>query len=258
MFSAVQEEYFSPNESNYEKGDLRKITNDAFKRGEIISYNVHYGFIDAGLAVIQVKEENKLIAGRSTYHIIGTGVSTGSFDWFFKVRDQFETYIDEDALIPWIFIRRTNEGGYIISQNYVFNHYKKTVDADGTNYTIPENCQDMLSAFYAARNLDFSNAKKGDVFSLNSFLDKEIWPVKIKFIGKETIKIGLGKFRCMKFHPVVQKGRVFKSEDDLTVWITDDKNKIPVRAQAKILVGSIKMDLNSYSGLANPISKIEK
>ena len=128
--------------------------------------------------------------------------------------------------------------------------------ADGKSFETPENVQDMLSSFYYSRCIDYSKAKEGDIFTIPSFVDNEIFEMKIKFIGREIIETNLGKFKCIKFRPVVQKGRVFKKEEDLNVWITDDANHIPIRAQAEILVGSIKMDLESYSGLANPISKI--
>jgi hypothetical protein len=112
----------------------------------------------------------------------------------------------------------------------------------------------MLSAYYFARTMDLSNAKEGDVFAVNSFIDNEVWPLKIKYVGKETITTDVGKVRCLKFRPIVQKGRVFKKEEDLNVWISDDKNHIPIRAQANVLVGSVKMDIISYTNLANPLS----
>jgi hypothetical protein len=236
---------------------LRVVENKAFKRGEILKYRVHYGWIDAGEAIIQVTEEKHTIEGRSAFHVIGIGYSKGSFDWFFKVRDKFESYIDEEALVPWKFIRRCNEGGYIINQDYKFDHYKKTVDANGVEYKTPDHVQDMISSFYFARNFDFSNAKKGDVFTIPSFVDKEIFDLKIKFVGRETIRTEKGKIKCLRFHPVVQKGRIFKSEDDLNVWISDDVNHIPIRAEAKILVGAIKMDLIGYANTAVPLAFIK-
>ena len=119
----------------------------------------------------------------------------------------------------------------------------------------PEFVQDMLSAYFYARTVDYSKAKKGDIFTIMTLIDDEIFHLKMKYIGKETIEIGAGKFRCIRFAPVVQKGRVFKKEEDLSVWISDDANHLPILAKAKILVGSIKMELTEYSGLANPISK---
>ena len=234
--------------------NFRTIKNDAFVRGERLKYHVHYGFISAGEVIIQITNETKQIGERNTFHAIGIGYSTGTFDWFFKVRDRFESYIDEEAIIPWFFIRRCNEGGYLINQNQIYNNYKNTVDSDGKKIDLPDNIQDMVSAFYYARTIDFSDAESGDIFEIQCFMDNEVWPLKIKYVGKEVIKTDIGKIRCLKFRPIVQKGRIFKREEDLNAWITDDKNKIPIRAEAKILIGAISMDLIEYSGLANPLT----
>jgi hypothetical protein len=213
----------------------RQTGNTAFRAGEAVEYLVHYGLMDAGLATLRVEESPYKFGDREAFHIVGTGKSIGSFDWFFKVRDHFETYVDKDGLFPHRFIRNCDEGGYKIS----------------------EFVQDMLSAYYYARTLDYSNARPGDLITIETLVDDEIYPLQMKFIGKEEIKIGVGKFRCLKFAPVVQKGRIFKKEEDLSVWITDDANHLPVLAKAKILVGSIKMEMKSYYGLANPIAQVQ-
>ena len=237
--------------------DLPVMNKDAFKRGEMLSFRLHYGIVDAGTATLSITDEAREIAGRKTFHVVGLGTSRGGFDWFFKVRDRYETYIDEKALVPWIFVRRVNEGSYSLSQDYIFNHYSQKVSVgEGKTYDIEPNMQDMLSAFYSARNMDLSGAKPGDEFELKCFMDKEIWPLKIKFINRETVTTDAGTFRCLKFRPIVQKGRVFKKEEDLNVWISDDRNHIPVMGQANILVGSVKMELTGYSGLANPVAKV--
>lgn len=233
-------------------------TNIAFKEGEVLTYRMHYGLINAGVAVLEVKPDLINVSGRKVYHIVGNGYTTGTTDWFFKVRDRYETYLDKDALLPWMFVRRVDEGGYKFKQDYTFNHYTKKVDiGNNEKYDVPSGVQDMVSAFYSARNLDLSNAKEGDIFSLTCFVDKEIWPLKIRYIGKEIIETDLGKFRCLKFRPIVQKGRVFKKEEDLNVWISDDKNHLPMRVKAEVLVGSIKMDITSVKNLANPTSKVD-
>jgi hypothetical protein len=238
--------------------DLPDKTNEAFKEGEVLSYRLHYGFIDAGVAIIEVMPKIQDFGGHKVYHIVGNGYSKGTFNWFFKVKDRYETYIDKDALVPWYFIRRCDEGGYIINQDYIFNHYTKKVDVGGgQQFDVPSGIQDMLSSFYYARNIDFTDAKEGTIYEIPSFVDKQNWTLKIKYAGKETIDTDVGKFRCLKFRPIIQTGRIFKKEEDLNVWITDDKNHIPIRAQAKILVGSIKMDLTSYKNLANATSKVE-
>jgi len=237
---------------------LRIQKNEAFKRGEKLMYRMHYGFINAGEVVMEVTGENKLIGGRNTFRVVGTGTTNSSFDLFFKVRDHYESYIDEEAIVPWLFIRRVNEGGYKINQNQVYSQFKNSVDSDGKKFEVPENVQDMISAFYYARTMDFTSAKEGDIFEFPCFVDNEVWPLRIKYLGKETIKADIGKIRCIKFCPVVQKGRIFKKEEDMTAWISDDKNRVPIRAEAKVLVGSIKMDITGYSGLASPLALVTK
>lgn len=244
-------------QSLQEKDDLRKVPVKAFKRGEMLQYRLHYGLINAGEAVLTVENENKVIGGRNTMHVVGKGYSRGSFDWFFKVRDRYESYIDEEAMAPWIFLRQVDEGGFKINQKQVFDHRAGRVSSNGKLLNVPNYIQDMISAFYYARNMDFSNAKPGDVFEIPCFMDDEIWPLKIKYIGKETIKSDVGRIRCLKFRPVVQTGRVFKSEEDLNAWISDDAMHVPIRAEANILVGSIKMDLLSYSGLTGTLNLVK-
>jgi len=244
--------------SNFPSKELPVVQNEAFKAGEILSYRLHYGVMDAGVILMEVKPEVLEVAGRKVYHIVGNGYSQGAFDWFFKVRDRYETFMDKDALLPWMFVRRVYEGGVTINQDYKFNHYTNKVDVgSGEKVEIPEGTQDMISAFYSARNIDLSNAKEGDIFTINSIVDKEIWPLKIRYVGKEKITCDIGTFNCVKFRPIVQKGRVFKSEDDLNVWLTDDKNHVPLRAQAKLVVGSIKLDIVSAKNLANPTSEVK-
>ncbi len=230
----------------------------AFKRGEVLNYRMHYGWVDAGWVKIKVENETREVGGRKTFHFVGTGESNKTFDLFFKVRDRYESYVDEESLTPWIFIRRVNEGGFLIHQDYIFNPSKKKVDTgNNLSYDIPENCQDMTSAFYFARCLNYDHAKIGEVFSINSFIDKEVFTIKIRYMGRDTISTTLGRIACIRFCPILQKGRIFKRSEDLIAWISDDANRIPVRVQAKILVGSVKMDLQSYENLANPLAKLK-
>ena len=238
---------------------LPTVEHQAFSIGEKLTYRLHYGIIDAGEATLSVNESSQKVRGRSIYHIVGEGKSISAFDWFFKVRDRYETYLDQDGVFPWVFVRRVNEGGHEISQDYTFHQHKeKVITQDDKSYEVPVGVQDMLSAFYYARTLDFSDVQEGDTFNVTCFMDNEIYPLTIKYVGKEQKRIRSGKYDCMVFRPVVQKGRIFKKEEDLTVWITDDENRIPILAKANILVGSIKMELTEYEGLVNPISKVQK
>lgn len=257
-FSFQSEKPLPQIQNNNPGKELPVMKNEAFKRGEKLAYRLHYGFMEAGTATLAVTDEELEIGGRKTMHVVGLGVSKGTFDWFFKVRDRYETFIDEQSIVPWLFLRHVDEGGYVFDQNYMFNHFNEKVDVGkGETFPIEPNMQDMLSAFYNGRTLDLSNALPGNIYTINCFMDKEVWPLKIKFMGRETVTTDAGTFKCLRFCPIVQKGRIFKHEEDLKVWISDDKNHIPVKGEADILVGSVKVELTGYSGLSNAIAKVD-
>ena len=257
FFSFIKQE--NPQVETVENtSSLRNINNNAFKAGEVLEYRLHYGVINAGTATLEVKKLDQKIAGREVYHIVGSGKTKGAFDWFFKVRDRYETFLDVDGVFPWLFKRDVNEGGYKIKQNYKFAQTKNKVDnGEGKSFETPNGVQDMLSAFYYARAIDYSKAKVGDVFTIWSFVDDEIWPLRIRYLGKDEIKVSGDKYKALKFCPVVQEGRLFENEDDVAVWISDDANKIPLLAQGKVMIGSVKMELTKATGLANPSARID-
>ncbi|MFM7023440.1 MAG: DUF3108 domain-containing protein [Flavobacteriales bacterium] len=236
---------------------LRKIENKAFKRGEKLKYRVHYGVVDAGNATLEITADTTKIAKRSTYHMVAKGFTNKAWDAIFPVRDTYESYVDQESILPFFHKRRVNENGYIINHDVAFNQYNHEALANQKKYKTDTNVQDMVSAFYYARVLDFAHAKTGDLFVVSTFFDFENFPLKIKYMGTEVIKTDLGKIKCYKFHPVVQKGRVFKTEEDMTVWLSADDSKVPVRVQTNILVGSIKMDLIEYSGLTSTLNKVK-
>ena len=245
----------------------RTVTNTAFIRGEYLKYKVYYdailtGKVNAGEAELEVKDENKIIAGRNTFHVVGLGLSNNLFNFFFKVVDRYETYFDEQALIPWLFVRRVNEGGYKISQDVTFNQFKNystTVNNKNnttTNKNTPQNVQDIISAIYYMRTFDFSNAVTGQSYAVPFFLDDSIYTSKIIYQGKEDITIDYGTFHCLKFKPMVATGSVFKDPYPMTLWISDDKNHIPILAESAVIVGNVKLELIKCSGLANDLSSL--
>lgn len=230
------------------------VSNSAFKLGEKLRYRVTYGFMDAGEAVLEVKSTTRKGDNRPLYHVVGTGRTLGGFNTFYKVEDTYESYIDQQSIMPWYFVRDVNEGGYKVNQKYTFNQHKNNVQTGEKSFSTPMGVQDMISSFYKARTLDFSNLKKGQTFEFKCFMDDEIYNLKIKYVGDEEIKIRKGKFKCHKFVPVVQTGRYFENENDVNFWVTADKNKIPVLVRAKIPVGTVKMHLVEWSGLKNELT----
>jgi hypothetical protein len=246
------------NESSAGQIEHPRSSKLAFQSGEKLKYLLHYGILNAGLAELKVNESNKQFDGKKrAYNMVGKGWTTGATDWFFKVNDHYETYMDGEELESLQFIRRVNEGGFIINQDYYFDtDSNKVMTQDNVKYDVPSGVQDMLSTFYYARNIDFSKAKVNDIFIIPAFVDNKVEYIRIIYKGKETIKTKSGKYKCIKFNPLVLEGRIFRDDEDVSVWITDDDNKIPVLIQSKVIVGSIKAELIEYEGLAHPISKL--
>lgn len=241
----------------------RKIRNTAFKKGEKLEFRVYYdamltGKVTAGYATLEVKDEVKTMNNRPVYHVVGEGTSRRAFDWFFKVRDRFESFFDMDAFLPYMFVRRTREGGYVSDDDVKFDHDLKYASSRKTLKKIPHGVQDIISAFYFARTIDYSDARIGQNFSIPFYLDDSVYVSVIQYYGKENVKTSMGEFRCLKFKPKVATGNVFSNPYPMTLWVSDDSNRIPIKGESAVVVGSVKMELISFSNLANAIeAKIE-
>ncbi|MDD5151007.1 MAG: DUF3108 domain-containing protein [Flavobacterium sp.] len=230
---------------------------DAFDVGEWFKFRIHYGFINAGYATLEVKEAS--INNRKVFHVIGRGYTTGMSRFFFKVEDTYESYIDKETRNPYQYVRKIDEGGYTKNQEGFFNQKEnKIIVKDYKNKTektldIPKNTQDIMSSFYYLRNYpNIDKIKQGEFVAIDMFFDDETTKFKLKFIGREDITTKFGVISTMIFRPLVQSGRVFKEQESLTVWVSDDDNRLPVRIKASLAVGSIKADLDSFKGLKNP------
>ncbi|MEC7527712.1 MAG: DUF3108 domain-containing protein [Bacteroidota bacterium] len=225
-----------------------------FTIGEKLVYKIAYGIIEAGNANLEVKS---IASSPECFRVVAKGYTNFAFDWIFKVRDHYESIIDSSSMKPKFFIRNVSEGNVKFNQFYTFNHNKRIVNTGEQNIKVPDNVQDMVSCYFYARTLNLKNLKKDTVLSFNSIVDGEIYNLKVKYIGKEHIKIEAGQFNALKFCPIVQKGRIFKEEEDLTVWISDDYNKIPLLVKAKIWVGSVRMELEKMDGELNTPNLLE-
>ncbi|MEI7500499.1 MAG: DUF3108 domain-containing protein [Bacteroidota bacterium] len=235
------------------------VKNEAFIRGEKLKFRAYYdsyvtGKVSAGIATLEVDHSMKQIDSRKVYHIVGEGRSKGAFNWFFKVEDRFESFVDEEYLFSWSFIRRTREGDFKYSDDVKFNQYSGTALSTRANKKIPAGTQDVLSAFYYARTLDLSDIKPGQNIPIAFYLDDSLYISQIQFIGREEVITDLGRFQCLRFKPMVATGNVFSQPYPMDVWITEDKNHLPILAKSAVIVGSVKLELISYSGLANPLT----
>lgn len=230
---------------------------EAYSIGEFLKYKVHYGIINAGYATIEVKEAT--LNDQSIYRVIGKGYSTGMTKFFFKVEDLYESYIDKNTRNPYKFVRKINEGGYTKNQEGFFDQKSNKITVKDykhkteKTFDFSKNTQDILSSFYYLRNYpNINKIKSGESVIIDMFFDNETTKFKLKFIGREDITTKFGVVSTMVFRPLVQSGRIFKEEESLTIWISDDYNKIPIRIKASLLVGSLKADLEDYRGLKNP------
>ncbi len=232
----------------------------AFQSGEHYKFRIHYGIFNAGYATLDLRMD--VFQGNKLFHAVGKGWTTGVSRWFMSVNDLYESYFDEYNR-PHRFIRKIDEGGYTMDKELRFNQTNHKVlvinkkKNTAKNYPIPAGVHDMVSVFYYLRNYDMSSLSPGSAISVNMFFDEEVYPFKLKYLGKDVLKTKFGKIRSLKFRPLVQKGRVFKENESLTIWVSDDQNKIPLLIKAKLLVGSLKADLIEYRNVKYAINFVK-
>jgi hypothetical protein len=236
--------------------DFCGISNKSFTHGERILYKVHYSvigiYVDAGDASFTV--DRTIFGNKPVYHLTGLGTSNPRYDWIFKVRDRYESYIDTGSLRPYHFKRDVYEGGYAFKENVTFDQARNQAETKKGRYNVPACVQDVLSAIYYARNIDFDKYKPGDKIPFNMFIDEEVHPLFIRYMGREVIKTRYGRYNAIKFSPMLISGTIFSGGEKMLVWVSDDKNHVPLRIESPITVGSVKVDMKGYSNLRYPLS----
>ncbi len=229
----------------------------AFKSGEWLKFRIHYGILNASFATLHLTSDtiNKV----PVYHVVGRGKTTGFASIFFKVDDRYESYFDRKDGKPYRFIRKISEGGYTRDTEINFDYSKDMAVLNDKknnkkfNFTVQDSIQDLISAFYFLRNnFEAEDLVEGKSIELEMLFDDDgVFKFKLQYLGKEVLKTKYGKVECLKFRPFVQSGRVFQEQESLTLWVSNDLNKIPIRIKADLVVGSIKADLDGYNGLKN-------
>ncbi len=241
-------EFFRPLKVKSEK-------ESTFKPGEWLKFRLHYGALNASYATLHVKSDS--IKGEPVYHVVGKGKTTGWASLFFKVDDTYESYFSKKDGKPYKFVRKIDEGGYKKDLEIDFDHKESKAilndkkNKKKTSFDLQDSIQDLISAFYFLRNnYDADSLKVGKSIKMRMLYDDDgIFNFKLKYLGKEVLKTKYGKVECHKFRPLVQSGRVFKEKESLSLWVSTDKNRIPIRISAKLAVGAIKADLEAYNGL---------
>lgn len=245
--------------------------NTVFGPGEVAYYHAFYNWkfiwLNAGHVTFSVKKARW--NEKTALHLSSIGITHRNYDRFYRVRDTFDVYVDPVTIQPFEYRQVTNEGSYKASHHYLFNKANQTIrtsiSREGGPVAItviswPDCTFDLLSMVYQARNIDFTKYKKGDKIPIRMIVDGEIHNLYIRFLGTETITNRDKKwYRCLKFSPLLVKGTIFESGEEMTVWVTDDLNRIPIMVEAKILVGSVKAVFYDAKGLKHPMTaEVEK
>lgn len=242
--------------TNESANDMCSLRNNAFTAGEKVTYKIAFkwGAIWLSAGDVTFTVDATKYNNRDAYHITGFGETYKSYDWFYKVRDKYESYIDQKTLQPYKFVRDVNEGGYTFYQNVTFKHDEgKAISLKGT-FDIPTCCQDILSAIYYSRCIDFTKLKVNDTVPLTTFLDDNVYPLYVRYMGKAQVKVKSGTYNCIVIKPLLVEGTIFKGGEEMNVYVTDDANKVPVLVESPILIGAIRCEIHDFTGLRNPMT----
>ena len=243
----------------------------AYQAGEKFSFSIHYewGAIDSDVGWANIVLDTLRVNGTKAFHCMVYGRTTRLYDLFFPVRENFQSWFTYDGLKPLRFTRDTHEGKYVAKNTYVYrrdglsdDHIMAEVytSSDGDrSVELPLNaCTfDLPALFYFARNMDFASVEPDRKYPMTFAIDDDVYNVYFILRGPETIKVrGVGTVKTIKFSVKLISGNVFTGEEDLSVWITDDRNRIPVLFEAPILVGVASGRITDWSGLKHPFSSL--
>ncbi len=243
---------FGDKDKNY-----RYIEQDCLVPGERIEYRIHYGFINAGEAVLKIDEDIHQINNRPCYKVDIYGRTKGFFDMVTTVRDNWGTYLDTGAVVSQMFYQSIKEGNYrkkeVIEFDQVNNnaivhriHKKDSTLIRKDTIGIPPNIQDLVSGYYYMRTFDFDTLTANQVFAITGFFDDTTYHVKVKYLGRDKVKTKLGEYNAFLLSPIMPKNSFFRGTNPIKAWISDDKFRIPLKIKAELLIGSLEIDVRNY------------
>lgn len=242
--------------------NFRSVINNAFKPGEKLEFEINYGFVTAGSAIMQLEPNTTEINGRKCYVINISVASSSSFEFIYKFRTTYKCYIDAEGIFPWLVEQEKIEGKVNKNSRTEFDHVNlKAIITENepnkpqtqTEKPIEKYALDDISVFFYARTFDFTNKKAGDIVYFPYFVKDQTKQLGIKFIGRETTEVPAGEFKCMLVQPMLKESALASKVDDIIVWLTDDEYKMPVKIQMSIIIGSVKVELTNFQGLPGPL-----
>lgn len=244
----------------------RSLGNNSFDRGETLQYKVHYGLINAAEATIELDDDVHRVNDRPCYRATVTGRTTGSFDYFLRIRDTWRSYVDTTSILPQRFFRNIEEKSYRKRETVDFDHIRDMADVESYkkdkndvkrgSFKVPNNVQDIVSGFYYLRTINYDQRRPGEVIRVQGFFDGDVFNMDVTYKGRETVSTKAGNIRAIRLVPKMPANKIFNGENAVSVYLSDDRNKIPVLIQAEMFVGSVKVDLYKYKGLRNRLNLV--
>lgn len=245
--------FFSFRQFEQQTAENRVIPNKSFGPGERVEYRVHYGFINAAEAKVEVGKSVSTINNRPCFRVNVSGRTVGAFDLISRVRDTWRSYIDTSAILPHMFERQIQENKYRKEERVMFNHNRdqavSSIKDETKTFNVPNNIHDIISGYFYLRTINFEKVSEGEVIEVPTFFDGEVYKLRVRYVGKDVIKTKFGKTKVLRINPLIPDNKFFKGEGAMKLWVSDDSNKIPLKVEVELKIGSLEMDLKSYKGL---------
>ena len=239
----------------------KRDKNKPFLTGEKLTYRLHYGLITAGEATVHVNPQIKKVKGKQCYNFNIEGKTTGAFAAVMKIQDEWQSYVDTVSLQPVQFSRQIEEAGYYLKEKVDFNKKSAKVTWEKRdkvknyeNYDVPTNVHDIVSAYYFLRNINYTKMKIGDRTSVKAFFEDKLYDFQVEYRGKDVVKTKIGKVNAIRLVPIMPDNDLFEGNDSIHFWLSDDKNKIPLKVKAKMFVGAVEVDIKSFEGLKHDLN----
>jgi hypothetical protein len=230
----------------------------AFMPGEEIRYRVHYSIFNAGEAIMRVTNQHYRVNNRICYRAEVIGNSTGAFDRIVRIRDVWGSYFDTIGYQPQKSFRSIQENRYRKKEEIYFDYAKNTARIQSENGSPEEipvqaNVQDMVSGYYFLRLQKYDHLRNNDTIRLTGIFENKTYNFKIIYLGKERIKTKFGKADSFVISPIMPDNKLFSGRNPIKMWISDDQNRIPLKIEAELVLGSLDLDISDYANLKYPI-----
>lgn len=229
-----------------------------YSPGEEIQYRVHYGFFTAGEAFMRLSDKFYRVNGRPCFRSEIIGNSIGAFDHIVRIRDVWGSYFDTAYFMPQKSFRSIAENNYRKREEVYFDYNRniatiKVENSEDQTVGIHNTIQDMVSGYYFLRLQEYGSLKKNDTIRMKGIFEDKTYDFNIIYLGKTEVKTKFGKAKAFLISPLMPSNSLFRGKHPIKMWISDDQNRIPLKIEAELMLGSLDMDIKDYRNLKFPI-----